>query len=190
MTWERGVLPAQAECRAPLPKERLPSQRAAPEVRRAAAEAAEAERKEKQRSAELEKEQRQSKYWQGAARQAEKELKEVEAEIPGGATSLDVDLYDPVFHLASLYDEAGWFAEELPLQQRCVRIVEKDLGEGHLHTTQAHLNLGCCYRELGKAKEAERHIRKCLDIRIKEVGKDHDLTKDAQEVYDLGFKPL
>ena len=78
MSWERGVLPAQAECRAPLPKERLPSQRAAPEVRRAAAEAAEAERKEKQRSAELEleKEQRQSKYWQGAARQAEKELKE------------------------------------------------------------------------------------------------------------------
>ena len=76
VTWERGVLPAQAECRAPLPKERLPSQRAAPEVRRAAAEAAEAERKEKQRSAELEKEQRQSKYWQGAARQAEKELKE------------------------------------------------------------------------------------------------------------------
>lgn len=121
--------------------------------------------------------------------QAEKELKEVEAEIPGGATSLDVDLYDPVFHLASLFNEAGWFAEELPLQQRCVRIVEKDLGEGHLHTTQAHLNLGCCYRELGKAKEAERHIRKCLDIRIKEVGKDHDLTKDAQEVYDLGFTP-
>ena len=29
VTWERGVLPAQAECRAPLPKERLPSQRAA-----------------------------------------------------------------------------------------------------------------------------------------------------------------
>ena len=61
-------------CRAPLPKK----PQGAPEVRRAAAEAAEAERKEKQRSAELEleKEQRQSKYWQGAARQAEKELKE------------------------------------------------------------------------------------------------------------------
>ena len=55
----------------------------APEVRRAAAEAAEAERKEKQRSAELEleKEQRQSKYWQGAARQAEKELKELMARL-------------------------------------------------------------------------------------------------------------
>ena len=39
--------------------------------------------------------------------QAEKELKEVEAEIPGGATSLDVDLYDPVFHLASLSMKLG-----------------------------------------------------------------------------------
>ena len=121
--------------------------------------------------------------------QAERELKAVEAGIPGGASSLDPALYNPVFNLASLYDAVGWFEKELPLQQRCVRIVEKDLGDGHLHTSQAHLNLGCCYRELGsKEEEAERHIRKCLDIRIKEVGKDHDLTKHAQEVYDLGPK--
>ena len=53
---ERCFTRASGMCRAPLPKKRLPSQRAAPEVRRAAAEAGEAERKEKQRSAELEKE--------------------------------------------------------------------------------------------------------------------------------------
>ena len=82
-------------------------------------------------------------------------------------------------NLASWYMNQHRYAEAEGMFQRCLKIMEKQLGRKHLDTSVAMNNLADLYQTSGRSEEAEPLYRESLEIKEQLLGADHPDTAIA-----------